>query len=518
MDHFGFLSIIPPIIAIALAIFTKQVILSLFVGVIVGLGIYTGSIGGTFVEFTEVLVGNLMDDWQARVLLFTALLGCLVGLVYRSGGSLAFGESAIKTVKTRKSAQVAAWFMGILIFFDDYFNTLTVGSVMRPVTDKFKISREKLAYIIDSTAAPVCIIIPISTWVAYVISLIIAEFDRAGQSVSGFDMYLQAIPYNFYALLALIAVFVLAVSDLEFGPMAKAEKRALTSGNVYDLETQDDIPGGDITDMEISSKGTVSDLLLPILTLIVATIVGILYTGGYFEGVGFIDAVGDADAATALIYGTVLANLVAIAWYSSRKILTLSESMNAFIQGAKSMIPALAILLLAWSIGGVSDMLGTGAYVAEVVSAALPAWTIPAVIFVVSAFMAFATGTSWGTFAIMMPIGIPLIFAVGGNIPAAIAAVLAGGIFGDHCSPISDTTVLSSTGASCNHIDHVKTQLPYALLIAGISIIGFLITGFVASPVVPLVVTLALLVGAFYVLHARGEVVEADKLRKTKIS
>lgn len=514
MEHFGILSLLPPIIAIALAILTKQVIMSLFVGVIIGLGIYTGSIGGTFVEFTEVLVANLLDDWQARVLIFTTLLGALVGLVYRSGGSLAFGESAIKAVKNRKSAQVAAWLMGILIFFDDYFNTLTVGSVMRPVTDKFKVSREKLAYIIDSTAAPVCIIIPISTWVAYVISLIIAEFDRAGRAVSGFDIYLQSIPYNFYALLALIAVFVLAVTDLEFGPMAAAEKRAIKSGNVYDLETQNEIPGGDITNMEISKKGTISDLILPIGVLIATTIIGILYTGGFFDGVGFIDAVGDADAATALIYGTVLANVVAIVWYSARKILTLSETMEAFMQGAKSMMTALAILLLAWSLGAVSDMLGTGTYVAEVVSSALPVSLVPAVIFIVSAFMAFATGTSWGTFAVMMPIGIPLIFAVNGNVPAAIAAVLAGGIFGDHCSPISDTTVLSSTGASCNHIDHVKTQLPYALLIAGISVVGFIISGFVANPIVPLVVVLALMVGAFYVLHARGEVVEAHKIKK----
>ncbi len=511
MDHFGIISVIPPLLAIVLAIITKRVILSLFLGVLVGILIFTGSIGGTLVELTEVLVQNLTDDWQARVMIFTVLLGSLLGIMYSSGGSRAFGKKASESVNTRKKAQLSTWGLGVLIFFDDYFNALTVGSVMRNITDRFKVSREKLAYIIDSTAAPICIIIPISTWIAYAMSLYVAEFERLGIEVSPFELFLETIPYNFYALLAIIMVVVLSVSDLEFGPMARAEKRALRKGELFDENTKDEIPGQDITDLEVSEKGQVSDLLLPILVLIGSTIIGILYTGGFFDGLGFREAIGDADAATALIYGTVLANLVGIIWYTARKILPVKDCMESFVQGIKAMVPALSILLLAWSIGDVTGMLGTGDFVAEVVSEALPYWLIPMVIFITSAFMAFATGTSWGTFAIMMPIGVPLAVAVGLNPAACIAAVLGGAIFGDHSSPISDTTVLSSTGAACNHIDHVNTQLPYAILAAIIAAFGYLLAAIMDMALVPLVITIVLLVLALYFLHQRGERIDASE-------
>lgn len=509
MEHYGFISIIPPILAIILAIITKRVIMSLFLGVIVGVFIFTGSIGGTLVELTEVLVNNLIDDWQARVMLFTVLLGGLLGIMYSSGGSLAFGEKASTSINNRKKAQLSTWFLGVLIFFDDYFNALTVGSVMRNITDNYRVSREKLAYIIDSTAAPICIIIPISTWIAYAMSLYVAEFERLGMEVNAFELFLQAIPYNFYALLAILMVVILSVTNLEFGPMAKAERRAIEKGELFDESKKDEIPGQDITDLKISDKGKTSDLIFPVVVLIATTIIGILYTGGFFAGEGFRDAVGDADAATALIYGTLLANLVGIIWYTSRRVLPVKDCMESFIQGMKAMIPALSILVLAWSIGDVAGTLGTGAYVAELVTEAIPNWLIPMVIFVVSAFMAFATGTSWGTFAIMMPIGVPVAVASGLNPAMCIAAVLGGAIFGDHSSPISDTTVLSSTGASCHHIDHVNTQLPYAILAAIISAIGYILAAVMKMSFIPLLIVIGLLIGTLYVLHARGEKVDS---------
>lgn len=342
-------------------------------------------------------------------------------------------------------------------------------------------------------------------------SLYIAEFDRLGVEIEPFGLFLQTIPFNFYALSAIIIVLVLAVTNLEFGPMARAEKRALEKGELFDESTKDEIPGQDITDLEISDKGTLWDLLIPIIVLIGGTIIGILYTGGFFEaGIGFVDAVGDADAATALVYGTLVANIVGIILYTSRKILSLKDCMENFITGIKAMVPALAILVLAWSIGDVAGMVGTGAFVAEVVSAALPTWIIPFAIFVSSAFMAFSTGTSWGTFAIMMPIGVPVAVAVGLDPAMCIAAVLGGAIFGDHSSPISDTTVLSSTGAGCNHMDHVNTQLPYALVAASVSAVGYILAAVMGMAIVPLIIVLALVVVVFYILHARGEKVVSE--------
>ena len=512
MEHMGIVSIVPPVLAIVLAIWTKRVYFSLFVGIVVGILIYTASIGGTLIEVTETLVGNLADDWNARVMLFTVLLGGLLGIMYSSGGSRAFGEWASKVLTTRKSSLVGTWVLGLLIFFDDYFNTLTVGSVMRNITDRFQVSREKLAYIIDSTAAPVAIVVPISTWIAFAMSLYVAEFERLEIEIEPFGLFLETIPFNFYSIAAIIMVFYLAVSNLEFGPMARAEKRALEKNELFDEATKDEIPGQDITNLEVSEKGTVLDLLIPIVILIGGTILGIIYTGGYFEpGIGFVDAVGDADAATALVYGTLVASIVGIVMYISRKVLPLKDCMENFITGIKAMVPALAILLLAWSIGDVAGMVGTGAYVAEIVGAHLPFWIIPFSIFLTSAFMAFSTGTSWGTFAIMMPIGVPVAVTVGIDPAMCIAAVLGGAIFGDHSSPISDTTVLSSTGAGCNHMDHVNTQLPYAIVAAVVSAVGYILAALMDMAIIPLIVVLVLVFVVFYILHARGEkVVEGE--------
>lgn len=511
MEHMGILSIVPPLVAIILAIWTKRVILSLFLGVLVGILIYTQAIGATLIELTETIVANMTDDWNGRVMLFTVLLGGLLGVMFSSGGSHAFGESATSIIKSRKGAQFGTWVLGVLIFFDDYFNTLTVGSVMRNITDRYQISREKLAYIIDSTAAPICIIIPISTWIAFAMSLYVAEFERLGVEIQPFEMFLRTIPYNFYAISAVVMVLYLSLTNLEFGPMAAAERRAMRTGELYNEATKAEIPGQDITNLEVSKKGTLWDLLIPIVVLISATIIGIVYTGGGFEaGIGFVEAVGDADAATALVYGTLLANVVAVLLYVSRGVLSIKNCMENFVTGIKAMVPALTILVLAWSIGDVAGMVGTGDFVAGIVSEALPLWLIPLSIFLVSAFMAFSTGTSWGTFAIMMPIGVPVAVVTGIDPAMCIAAVLGGAIMGDHCSPISDTTVLSSTGAGCNHIDHVNTQLPYAILATIVSAVGYIIAAFLQVAIVSLVIVLALLFAAFFVLHARDERVHPE--------
>lgn len=523
LDSAPWLALIPPLLAIILAIWTKRVILSLFLGVLVGVFIYSININTTFftilettlVDLTEVMVGNLTDDWNGRVLLFTVLLGGLLGIMYSSGGSQAFGKWAAGVITNRKSAMFGTWVLGVLIFFDDYFNTLTVGSVMRNITDRFQVSREKLAYIIDSTAAPICIVIPISTWIAYVISLYVAEFERLGVEISPFRLFLQTIPFNFYAIAAIVMVVYLSVSNLEFGPMARAEKRAIEKGELFDPATKDEIPGQDITNLEISGKGTIWDLLVPIIVLIGATILGIVYTGGILDLNGemtflerFVESVGEADAATALIYGTLLANIVGIIMYTSRRVLSVKDCMENLVTGMKAMVPALAILILAWSIGEVADMVGTGAFVADFVSATIPPMLIPFVIFLTAAGMAFSTGTSWGTFAIMLPIAVPVAVAVDLNPAMCIAAVLGGAIFGDHSSPISDTTVLSSTGAACNHMDHVNTQLPYAIVAAVVSAVGYLLAAVMNMAVIPLIIVLALVLGVFYVLHRRGETVE----------
>jgi len=515
MDHMGIWSVVPPLVAIILAIWTKRVVLSLFVGVLVGIIIYTVALGLPAIEvltkLSSTLVDQFIDDWQASVMLFTVLLGGLLGIMFSSGGSNAFGEAATKSIKTRKGALLGTWIFGVLIFFDDYFNTLTVGSVMRNITDRYKISREKLAYIIDSTAAPICIVVPISTWIAYAMSLYISEFDRLGVEIAPFELFLRTIPYNFYPLAAIVMVLYLSLSNLEFGPMAAAEKRALRTGQVFDEKTKADIPGQDITNLEVSKKGTLWDLIIPIVVLVGVTILGILFTGGFFDGVGFIDAVGDADAAIALVYATLLANVVGIIMYTTRGVLSLKQTMENFLTGIKAMVPALVILVLAWSIGDVSGLVGTGNFVAGIVSETLPLWIIPFAIFVVSAFMAFSTGTSWGTFAIMMPIGVPVAVVTGLDPAMCIAAVLGGAVMGDHCSPISDTTVLSSTGAGCNHIDHVNTQLPYALLATVVSAIGYILAAIMQMAIIPLIIVMVLLFAAFYVLHARDERVHPDE-------
>jgi tetracycline resistance efflux pump len=498
----GWLSIIPPLVAITLAIVTKEVLISLFVGIFCGALILSG--GSPIAAFTgsmEIIIESIGDaEWNVRVILFVMLLGGIVGLLARSGSPISFSQWAVQRIKSRSRALFTTWLLGVIIFMDDYFNCLTVGTIMRPITDRYRVSRAKLSFVIDATAAPVCILIPLSTWVAYVMSLLVHEFGQYGITMNPFQAFMATIPYNLYPWLVLGMVLITSFTDLEYGPMARHERLAVEKGVLYD-ESMGSPPGDDFSQMEVADNSQPTDLMLPIIILVVGTIVAMLYTGGFGE-VGFWDAIMNTDSATALVYGAFVTIIFMIVYYHFRGVVPISESMGAIVQGFKSMVMAVSVLALAWSIGAVCSDLGTGVWVADVVSRGLPAMFIPAALFLSSALIGFSTGTSWGTFAIMIPIAVPLAQAT--NIALlipAVAAVLSGGTFGDHCSPISDTTIMSSTGGACHHIDHVNTQLPYALTAAALATVGFITTSFLPSGWLVLIVSLALFFVAIKFLH-----------------
>ncbi|WP_026478520.1 Na+/H+ antiporter NhaC family protein [Alkaliphilus transvaalensis] len=512
MEHaYGWLAIIPPVIAVILALRTKEVLGSLIIGIFSGYFIYvnfappeiaselasTNPIIGPITEMVNGIIVNAGDSWNMAILIFLALLGGLVAVVTVAGGSSAYGEWASSKVKSRSGAQISTFLLGCIIFIDDYFNSLTVGTVMRPLTDRYKISRAKLAYILDSTAAPVTILVPISSWVAYVISVIQPALAESGFEIGGLKGFMATVPFNIYAWLSLIMVLLVAMSKVNYGPMAKFEELAMETGELQgDGNTTP--PGDDFSNLARSTKGTPWDLIAPICGLILFTVLAMVYTGGYFEGgVSLWEAFGDTDAATSLVYGGVGALLLSMIMFIPRKLMTYGQFMEAFTQGVKSMVPAFSILILAWTFGSVlrDDGLQSGTFIANIVGNSIPAQLLPALIFIVSGFIAFSTGTSWGTFAIMLPIAIPL----SGNInPEMVglmmSAVLAGAVFGDHCSPISDTTILSSTGAACHHLDHVATQIPYALTVAAVSVVGFIVAGITNSAIISLVLSTVLLI------------------------
>lgn len=502
MNNFGWLSILPPLVAITLAIATREVLVSLALGIFTGALILTGgNPAQAFTKAIEILVNAVGDpEWNVRVLLFVLLLGGIVGLLARSGSPISFSLWAVKRVKSRALALFTTWLLGVIIFMDDYFNCLTVGTVMRPITDRYRVSRAKLSFIIDATAAPVCILVPLSTWVAYVVSLLAPEFEQYGIALNPFQAFLAMIPYNLYAWLILIMVLVTSFTDLEYGPMARHERLALEKGVLYD-ESLGSPPGDDFASLEVAENSRPIDLVVPIVTLVVSTIAAMLATGDFGEK-GFWEAIMNTNSATSLVYGATITLIVTTLFYHFRRVVRLSDSMTAITQGFKSMVVAITILSLAWSIGAICKELGTGAWVAGVVSKGLPAALVPAALFATSAFIAFATGTSWGTFAIMIPIAVPLANAVGLYLIPSLAAVLAGGTFGDHCSPISDTTIMSSTGGACHHVDHVNTQLPYALTAAVLSLLGFLTVSFLPSGWLVLAVSTALFLGVLKLLHA----------------
>lgn len=502
----GILSILPPVIAIGLALVTKEVISSLIIGILSGTFIYAahtaaGPVAVAVKTFDTTM--TLMADKLAAntaIIIFLALLGALVVIITKAGGSRAYGNWAGSKIKSRTGASLATSALGALIFIDDYFNCLTVGTVMRPVTDKQKISHAKLAYLIDATAAPVCIIAPVSSWAASVIS------QMGDTGLNGMESFVASIPFNLYAILTIIMIVVLSVTQLDFGPMEKFEEHAMKTGDLdYSLSGSVNLQNDELSNLKISDKGKVYDLLIPIGALIVFSILSMLYIGGYFEGgMTLADGFGNTDAGPALALSSFAALIVTFLLFIPRKILTFREFMDGIGEGVKSMVGAFIILTLAWTISGVCrDLLSTGEFVGTAVANSnMPAMLIPAIIFVVAGFLSFSMGTSWGTFGILIPIIATVCQRVAPDLTIiSLAATLAGSVLGDHCSPISDTTILSSTGAACNHIDHVSTQIPYALLSGACCLVGYLVAGFTKNLLLTLGSSILCLIVSLIVLH-----------------
>ena len=471
------MSLLPPVIAIALALITKEVYSSLFIGILVGGLLYSNfSFEGTILHvFSDGIVASLSDSYNVGILIFLVILGTMVCLMNKAGGSAAFGRWAQKNIKTRAGAQLASIVLGCLIFIDDYFNCLTVGSVMRPITDKHNISRAKLAYIIDATAAPICIMAPISSWAAAV-----AGFAEDGQ---GFTLFLRAIPYNYYALLTIVMMIGLVVMNVDFGPMGKFEKNAQEKGDLFSGSN----PYAMLDDEVDESKGTVMDLVLPIVVLVICCVVGMIYSGGFFSGESFIDAFSNSDASVGLMLGSAFGLVFAFLYYFIRKSMTFKEMMGCIPEGFKAMVPAILILTFAWSLKGMTDSLGAKFFVRDFVrtSATGVQMLLPVIVFVIGCLLAFATGTSWGTFGILIPI-VQNVFSMDNPLAIiCISACMAGAVCGDHCSPISDTTIMASAGAQCDHVNHVSTQLPYAISCAVISGLSYIVAGLLASSGLP---------------------------------
>lgn len=492
MIEAGWLSILPPLIAIVLALKTKEVYSSLFAGVFAGMLIYCLKTGSTVLEAVRYvldMVAYKIGD-NGYMILYLSLLGSVVMVVTMAGGSRAYGKWASTKLKSKRSAKIATALLGCLIFIDDYFNCLTVGTVMRPITDKHKIAREKLAYIIDSTAAPICIIAPISSWAVAVASEVGGE--------GGLSAFVQTIPYNLYALLTLLMVAIVCATDFDFGKMKKAVSEA--ANQEYDeAEEQKEMEG-----VTISDKGRVYDLLIPMVVLIACSILGMAYVGGFFNGVDFTTAIGENPTA-GLTLGALAALVAALVLYIPRKLVTFRDFMGGITAGVKLMVSAVMILSLAWSLSGVCrEMIGTGEFVSGLVSSSNVSLSIlPAIIFAVAAFLSFSMGTAWGTFGILIPI-VSMICdgsAEGAAILIpALGATLAGSVYGDHCSPISDTTILSSAGAKCEHIRHVETQIPYATMVAAVCFVGYIIAGFVRNPWITLLASVVMLLGVLAVI------------------
>ncbi|MGI6706354.1 MAG: Na+/H+ antiporter NhaC family protein [Clostridia bacterium] len=489
--HATFWSLFPPIIAIVLALITKEVYSSLFIGIVSGALLYANfnPLNAFTAMFTEGFIASLSDSWNVGILIFLVVLGAIVCLMNKAGGSAAYGEWAARRIRTRKGAMLSTFGLGVLIFVDDYFNCLTVGNVMRPITDKHKISRAKLAYLVDSTAAPICMIAPISSWAAAVTGVV--------EGYEGLDLFIRAIPYNLYSLLTLAMIIIITLLGIEYGPMRKHEENAILYGDLY---TTPDRPF-EGQDVEVhKGKGKVIDLVIPVIMLIVLCILGMVYTGGILEGANIIDAFANSDASLGLSLGSCLALILIIIYLLARKVLTFNECMECFPEGFKAMVPAILILTFAWTLSGLTGLLGSKEYVSSIFENATGLKImLPAIVFAVAVGMSFATGTSWGTFGILLPI----VVAVGLDpklMVVAVSACLAGAVCGDHCSPISDTTIMSSTGAMCNHINHVTTQLPYAITVAAVSFVGYIIAGLVPSAWIVLPLSIIMLLGVLFII------------------
>ena len=496
-------SLLPPIVAIGLALITKEVYSSLFIGILTGGIVFAIASGSGFSGMFNTivkdgLISNLADADNMGILVFLVVLGIIVVLMNKAGGSRAYGEWAVNHINSRVGANISTFVLGIMIFVDDYFNCLTVGSVMRPVTDKHKISRAKLAYLIDSTAAPVCIIAPISSWAAAVSGTV--------KGVNGIQLFIRTIPYNLYALLTLLMVVFISISDIDYGPMKVHEDNArkgdlfTTRNKIYPEDAQPE-----------HSRGKVIDLVLPVIILIVMCVLGMLYTGDFFSGKGFVDAFAECNACYGLALGSIGALLIIIVYFQLRRVLTFNQCMDSISEGFKQMVPAILILTFAWTLKTITASLEAGEFVSGVVrSATTIEVLLPAILFVVALGLAFATGTSWGTFGILIPI-VTEVFkedlanvTTSGAIPATViictSACLAGAVCGDHCSPISDTTIMASTGAQCDHINHVSTQLPYAMTVAAVSLGGYLLAGLVQNVYVVLISSAIVMIGVLMIL------------------
>ena len=506
----GILSVLPPIIAISFALITKEVVFSLILGICSGTLIYSLASGlGVIASFhiaVDLMITKVGDN--ASMVIFLAMLGILVAVITKAGGSKAYGQWAARKLKTMQSASLATGLLGILIFIDDYFNCLAVGTVMKPVTDAHCVSREKLAYIIDATAAPICIIAPVSSWAASVIS-----YYPTQTGITGMQAFVGSIPMNLYAVLTIfMAIWMSVRKNADFGPMARAQKRAAQSGVAADEKSAAD---DELAGIAVSEKGSVLDLIIPVLFLVVFSVLAMLFYGGLWDssegslGTRIVDAFGNTDAGAALSLGGFASLFTAFFLFVPRRLISFKDFFGAVTTGIKSMVPALIILALAWTISGVCrDLLATGPYVAGLVErSSLPVVLIPVIMFVIAAGLSFSTGTAWGTFGILIPITIAVCdIAAPWLSITSLSAVLAGSVFGDHCSPISDTTILSSTGAGCRHIDHVATQIPYALTVASVCVVGYVIAGvtaglgFAMSTAITLPVSLVLLIAALLII------------------
>lgn len=489
-----FWSLLPPLIAIGLALITKEVYSSLFIGILAGALLVAN--GNPVTAITTMVgdgfISSLSDSWNVGILMFLVILGIIVVVMNKAGGSLAYGEWARDRIKTRKGAMGATFGLGVLIFIDDYFNCLTVGSVMRPVTDTHNISRAKLAYIIDATAAPICMIAPISSWAAAVTGVV--------EGYNGLELFIKAIPYNFYSLLTIVMMIFIIFKDLDYGPMRKYERNAVLHNDIF---TDSKTPYEDEIKEPTSSKGRVIDLVLPIIILIIFSIIGMIYTGGFFSGETFIDSFANSDASLGLAMGSLVSLLLTFVWIVARRVLSFNEFMECIVKGFNAMVPAILILTFAWTLSSMTGALGAAPYVAGIIegSAGGLQALLPAIIFLVATFLAFATGTSWGTFGIL----IPIIVGLGATLSPdmliiGISACLAGAVCGDHCSPISDTTIMSSTGAQVQHMVHVSTQLPYALTVAAVSFVTYIVAGFTES-LIALPIGIVLMVGTLMVIQ-----------------
>lgn len=501
-----FWSLVPAIVAIVLALITKEVYSSLFIGIAIG-GLFYANFNfeGTVIHiFQDGIIGSLTDGYNMGIIVFLVILGIMVCMMNMAGGSKAFGRWAETHIKTRVGAQLATILLGALIFIDDYFNCLTVGSVMRPVTDRQNISRAKLSYLIDATAAPICIIAPVSSWAAAVSGFVEGE--------DGFTVFLKAIPYNYYALLTIVMMVTMVVMKVEFGSMKTHEVNAING----DLFTTGDLVFGGTDDEKGNENGKVIDLVLPVVTLIICCVIGMIYSGGFFsgEGIGFVEAFSNSDASVGLMLGSFFAFLITVLFYAYRKVLSFKDSMACVPEGFKAMVPAILILTFAWTLKSMTDSLGAKEYVAGLMESAAGGLVtmLPAIIFIVGCLLAFATGTSWGTFGILIPIVVAVFEGRDATMMIiSISACMAGAVCGDHCSPISDTTIMASAGGQCNHVNHVSTQLPYAITCAVVSCITYIIAGVTKNAVISLIVGIALMISTVVVLKKAFGTVEEVK-------